>query len=1111
MPRKKYPNIRDYKVENMSKGYKDRVEEMHKDYTALVDRYGPKGKMFGKTRSHPAFPKKDEYDSIEIDAKGKLSDTMVTAIVMGSMLRPDRLSTHVLTSSSIGGTDILGMNNTLIMQNMVEGDDRIGEFEDLLPAARKDAKNVIDDLTGDDPVKAEQAKEKATQMVNDYIDAAIRSSEGLSFFENSVKDAIGHESRSVIMAGQLYGQPPLNCKGSGKYTEAQTIRMVNIGKQYDALVKSAECRDKLINDPPAPNSAERKKLVEDTLFNTFVARINNAEITASTGEIGAGIVSKVLDNLGTEGDLKNELGSSPAALNTLVDAGKTYQKYHISDLQVLLSKPDGEKKLRELYHKAIVNSDRYKDLVEADSKKDICTQLEDINDETLMKEYSGVKLPSAAKDINKKLAGQYDKDMAKLKNKFEQEIVNTDRLYKADSREYGIASLDKEDLAKNARIMAEMYKSLDDNDSWYKSSSNEFKAVKESMKKLKTLAENMAKKGEASEKDLAEYDRLSRETYANGERYLDYKQVADGDYAKGRVSAVSQLRRHLGTNLRSVREAYERREIAKDDKLQAQMNDELQVKDNIAAGENEAHKKASEVIAAEKLNSWENRSAEKNRYAIGNKETMKSFYGDKYTLDKVENTTIPGTYSLGRTAGYSLTLAILAREKKYTMEQLLDPDMLKEEKAKTFNTVVEKMKAGDDKWIAENMYEGHKALAGLMNEAEKKIDISDPDVLFKKDTMLFQNMIQVTHDIWQEQAHCEKELMELVHKDYPNIKDYEEFKDFSSKTCKGPLTSVLNDKEAQMERLVTIKNRPANQSMYGSPMVMQAVSSKVAELRFNQFKESRGNLPYTERYTLEDEMKFSIDSLCVKQSNDILSKCNSIGDSNSFNKIQRKFIDGSALKDVKIIDHPENPDMMKQTEIIGVPTEAQLVADVKYEDMELKLPGSLERAKNNQLGKYDNERKFASPVHKSFIDKAKTAVNKLHEMIKNGDPLTGDSRKEAEKCIKDIAVEKFVGIMEKNGAKLPLGSQKEIEKAVTKLPAFKKATEYIGTGTIGEFAFENKAAGLVKESLADIAKNLQDIQKENAVKQRQSEKQAGKQDNAPKNPEHDVPKIEVPH
>lgn len=1109
MPRKRYPNKKDYQVEAMSNGYKNRVEEMHKEYTAIVDRYGPKGKMFGKTGSHPAFPKKEEYDSIEIDAKGKLSDVMVTAIVMGSILRPDRLSTHLLTSSSIGGTDILGMNNTVVMQNLIEGDKRVGEFEDLIPAARKEAKDVIDDLTGDDPVKAEKAKEKASEMLNNYIDAAIRSSKQMSFFEGYVKEAIQPESRAVIMAGQIYGQPPLNCKGSGKYNEAQTIRMLNMGKEYNALIKSAESADKLLNAAPAANSKERKELVEDFLFNTFVARINNAELTKANTKMGPQIVNKVISDLGYDGELKESVESGRFAVNYAVDIANAYQENHISNLQVLLSKPDGEKKLRELFHKTIVNSDRYKDLVEATDKKAMCGML-DINDEALMDEYSGVKLPEAAKEINKKLEADYKKDLEKLKHNLEQDLVKTGELYNADAEKYGIASLEKEDLQKNARIMAEIYKSLDDNDSWYKTSSSEFKAVKESMKKLKTAAEKMAKKGEASQKELAEYEKLARDTYALGGKYLDYKTDPDSDYAKARVTAISQMRRHLGTNLKSVQQAYENREIAKDDKLQAEMNDELQLKDNIAAGENEVHKKSSEVIAAEKLDLWENRSAQKNRYLIGNKETMKSFYGNKYTLEQVKEITIPNTYSLGRTAGYSLTLAVLAREGKYTMEQLLDPDMLKEEKAKTFDTVVNKMKAGDDKWIAENMYEGHKALAGLMNEAEKNIDISDPNVLFEKNTMLFQGMIQVTHDIWQEQSHCEKELMELVHKDHPQIKDYEEFKDFSCKTCKGPLTSVLNDKESQMERLITIKNTPDKRGMQGSPMVMQAISSKVAELRFDQFKDAKGNLPYTERYTKEDEMKFAIDGLCLKQSSDILLKCNSIGDSSSFNKIQRKIIDGSAFKDVKIIDHPENPDYMKQTEIIGVPTEAQLVADVKYEDMELKLPGNLDKLKNNAISKYDNESKFASPVHKNFIDKAKDAVDKMHTMIKEGRPLTGDNRKEAENCIKDIAVEKFVGIMEKNGAKLPLGSEEEIEKAITKLPNFKKTTEYIGTGTIGEFAFENKATDLVKESLADIAKNLQDIQKENATKQRQAEKQAGKLNDGPKIPEHDIPKLNVP-
>ena len=83
--------------------------------------------------------------------------------------------------------------------------------------------------------------------------------------------------------------------------------------------------------------------------------------------------------------------------------------------------------------------------------------------------------------------------------------------------------------------------------------------------------------------------------------------------------------------------------------------------------------------------------------------------------------------------------------------------------------------------------------------------------------------------------------------------------------------------------------------------------------------------------------------------------------------------------------------------------------------------------------------------------------------------------------------------------------EKEIEKTMETLPQFQKATEYIGAGTLGEFAFEGAANGFVKESIADIQKNLLEVKQ--AEKQAQLEKQAEKQ---LENPVKEEPKLEAP-
>lgn len=1122
MPRKKYRQLSQNQLNENTQDVKRRADYFNSEYTLLKERFGSNGKMFEATNSFPAFPNKENYDNIKLDAQGKLSEDMVVAIMMGAALNPDRMSDHILTSSSAGGSkDILGFNSTCLMENMVGGDSRVGEFKELLPKARQEAKNAIEDFKNGKP-------EKAQKMVNDFLDAAIRSSRQYKLSDSFKQPINSNEVQSLVFASKIYGQPPFNCKGTGRYAETEVIKMINIGKSHEAMGKLAENRNKLINDPSAPNSSERKKLVEETLFNKFLTHINAVDI-ADSEKKRYEIYTKMLNDIGietledeavasTSDTLQGDLEDVKEVQIARGDIADTYRKYHVSDIQAILAKPDGVEKIHKLYHKAIVNSDRYKDLVEADNQKDITEMLNDMGEETLSKEYADVKVPEAAKEINKRCEKQYEKEMSAIRDNVHKAVTDTKFVYEKDAKDYGIAGLSKEDLEKNARIISGMYKTLTDNDAWYKTSSDEFKDVKESMKKLKTLSEKMAKKGDATDKELAEYDRLSQKTYELGGKYLDYKKVVDGDYAEGRVNAVQQLRRHLGTNLRSVRQAFNQREIERDDKLRDEMLDEMQLKgktqrDNIKKADAPEEKMTSEEKAGAEIERWKQREEDFKKYDFGlvGSKARETFFGEKYKENDLDSESLKKQISTQRSAAHTLTIAILAKEGKgkYTMEQLLDPDMLKEEKKKTFDEVITKLKAGDRKWVAEQMYEGQKAVMGLINEAEKGIDISDPDLMYNKNTMMFQKLMNVSHDIWQEKTHFEQELMQFIKKDNPNM-TYQEYSDYTNNASSGPLNDIINDKAKQITEVRLLRENPKLQSERGNPMVMHSIISKISQLRMNQLKEAKGNIPYTDRYTDEDRNRFQIDKFIARQNEGIQKKCTEIGESKDFNRISKKLLDGSALKDVQLIDHPDAAELHEQLEIKGIPTEKQLIADVKYEDMEAKFPGNLDKMKDKAVSKYENEKTFASPVHKTYLDKAKTAVTKLHDMIRNGEPLTGEKREDAVKCIKDIATEKFIGIMEKNGAKLPLASEEEIGKAVEKLPAFKKATEYIGTGTIGEFAFEGKAVEIVKESVADIQNNLKDIQAENARLKKQAQNERELQ-NGHRPPEHDIPKIEVPH
>ena len=92
-------------------------------------------------------------------------------------------------------------------------------------------------------------------------------------------------------------------------------------------------------------------------------------------------------------------------------------------------------------------------------------------------------------------------------------------------------------------------------------------------------------------------------------------------------------------------------------------------------------------------------------------------------------------YSLYRFAGISVSVFALAATGRYTLEDLMDNDKLRDEKAKMYEKVAECMyneTPENQAWIAKQIYEGQKATNRLMTEAAKNIDFSDPNIMQNK-------------------------------------------------------------------------------------------------------------------------------------------------------------------------------------------------------------------------------------------------------------------------------------------------------------------------------------------------------------------------------------------
>lgn len=263
---------------------------------------------------------------------------------------------------------------------------------------------------------------------------------------------------TILLGAKLVGQPPLNARGT--YSEHEIVRLNNYQKMYDARNKVNELSSKLMNDPPAPNSPERKKLVEDILLYKLVQGINTTENDYNVQVRTDEIMDRMFENLGTEvldgqdpayfDSLKGQVDSDYEILEQKNKLSAAYQQYHISDQQVILSRPNGIEELRKYYKNAILKSDLYKDLVEAEGD-DIVHELDDVSTLKYMKEYPDVKLPNVSAEINKSHEDAYNKIVKQVEKDVTQYIVDKELLYKEDEKDYGIKSFSKKDLEKMQR------------------------------------------------------------------------------------------------------------------------------------------------------------------------------------------------------------------------------------------------------------------------------------------------------------------------------------------------------------------------------------------------------------------------------------------------------------------------------------------------------------------------------------------------------------------------------------------------------------------------------------------------------------------------------------
>ncbi len=366
---------------------------------------------------------------------------------------------------------------------------------------------------------------------------------------------------------------------------------------------------------------------------------------------------------------------------------------------------------------------------------------------------------------------------------FEKEIEENNRRerdlkQKMDSgyQEYKIKTANRIELRKNADSITKLYKLLDSKDHWYRGSSPAFRALKEDLKTLKKLANQMVEESRGKGKENWEkrkhtytaYLECANRVKESAKRYLTYKKdKINSDYAQARFDTITELQNVIDVNERSVRDAF--------------------AQDTVKRFENVKGERArSQYVEGQKakMRAWRDQIKKIDLFS----ETMdsrKTYLGDRYTEAMLADINTRSPYSLDRNAAFSVTNMALLLEKdektgqpKYTLDDILDPTKLKEQKQAKFHEVVVKMtrETLDQKWIAQTIHDGTQKAYEMMGQLTEKVDFSNPDFIYDMNLCKAAKLSQVMFDAWQENVKCKEEITEIACQRDKSIQNFEQYR-----------------------------------------------------------------------------------------------------------------------------------------------------------------------------------------------------------------------------------------------------------------------------------------------------------------------------------------------
>ena len=508
----------------------------HEDPIRLFHRY-----LGSKPDLHPSIRLHKEYNALQIEEiPDGLDEDTITAIVIGSIMRKDRLEDPMTTSNFVGGTSTyLAFNRNFVIDNILQKNPdvrRQGNFSLALLEGRRDALKAIEEYKNGHP-------EKAKEMIQTFVDFAFDGVMELRLPTSTTLIEVNASSvqKAMIQLGtEMVGKPPFYVEGP--QSEIRRIIGATRKQNLQAMHRIYEKKYDILTQPKPAGSSQRAEEIEDLLFDQYL--VSSFMHSDKENEKAADKFDKrILDKYGLDEeydpDTYNDVSSEMGGLS--VAKMRICRENHVTDIEVMMSTDEGIQKLKSLYLPEIRKTKLYKDLMTSEGNKyEDLLHASDRETKGGLQTFTNVKLDNVSKPVNDRNKINLDKGFKELEPMADDLAVRVVRGY------YQFNGYDKESLKDNVQQLESLNKLMNakmmNDKSLPKAAKPVITELKKVVKNFVNYAKNLSKqKTPITVTDMVQYELFAKDISKLADGYTSRQTMPSEGVAKHVYLAIKRV------------------------------------------------------------------------------------------------------------------------------------------------------------------------------------------------------------------------------------------------------------------------------------------------------------------------------------------------------------------------------------------------------------------------------------------------------------------------------------------------------------------------------------------------------------------------------------------